>query len=117
MTYLSKFQPPLLNCILYDAQGVHEHQNIIPTVKYGRGSIMIWDYFTASSPGPLAIIKGKMLSQIQQHILQDHVMAACQLKLSRRLGIQQDNDNQQSDIRRRKTSDFYSSSVRTQIRS
>ncbi|KAF7650570.1 hypothetical protein LDENG_00123650 [Lucifuga dentata] len=54
---------------------------------------MIWGCFAASGPGPLAIIEGKMNSQVYQGILQDNVrMAVSQLKLSRSWVMQQDND-------------------------
>ena len=43
-----------------------QHQNLIPTVKYGGGSIMVWSCFAASGPGQLAIINGKMNSQVYQ---------------------------------------------------
>lgn len=69
----------------------YQHQNIIPTVKYGGGN-MIWACFTASGPGPLAITEGKMNTQVYQNILQDIVrVAVCQLKL-RIWVMQQDND-------------------------
>ena len=48
----------------------HHHENIIPTVKYGGGNIMIWACF---GPGQVTIIEGKMNSQVYQKILQDHV--------------------------------------------
>nr|ACM08864.1 Transposable element Tcb1 transposase [Salmo salar] len=51
----------------------HQHQNLIPTVKYGGGSIMVWGCFAASGPGQLAIIDGKMNFQVYQDILQDNV--------------------------------------------
>jgi hypothetical protein len=35
------------------------HINLIPTVKYGGGSIMVWGCFAASGPGQLAITDGK----------------------------------------------------------
>ena len=71
----------------------YHHENIIPTVKYGGGNIMIWACFTASGPGQLGIIEGKMNSQVYQTILQDNVrMSVHQLKLCRRWVMQQDND-------------------------
>jgi hypothetical protein len=42
----------------------HQHQNLIPTVKYGGGNIMVWGCFAASGPGQLAIIDEKMNSQV-----------------------------------------------------
>ena len=37
----------------------HQHPNLIPTVNYGGGRIMVWGCFAASGPGQLAIIDGK----------------------------------------------------------
>ena len=46
----------------------HKHQNLIPNVKYGGRSVMVWDCFAASVPGQLAIIDRKMNSQVYQDI-------------------------------------------------
>uniref|UniRef100_A0A8C9ZUJ5 Transposase n=1 Tax=Sander lucioperca TaxID=283035 RepID=A0A8C9ZUJ5_SANLU len=71
----------------------YHHENIITTVKYGGGNIMIWACFAASGPGQLGIIEGKMNFQVYQTILQDNVrMSVRQLKLCRRWVMQQDND-------------------------
>ncbi|CDQ64762.1 unnamed protein product [Oncorhynchus mykiss] len=45
----------------------HQHQNLIPTVKYGGGSIMVWGCIAASGPGQPAIIDGKMNSSFSRH--------------------------------------------------
>uniref|UniRef100_A0AAZ3P037 Transposase Tc1-like domain-containing protein n=1 Tax=Oncorhynchus tshawytscha TaxID=74940 RepID=A0AAZ3P037_ONCTS len=72
---------------------VHQHKNLIPTVKYGGGSIMVWGCFTASEPGLLAIINGKINSQDYHNILQANVRRSVrQLKLNRSWVMQQDND-------------------------
>uniref|UniRef100_A0A673W379 Uncharacterized protein n=1 Tax=Salmo trutta TaxID=8032 RepID=A0A673W379_SALTR len=42
----------------------HQHKNLIPTVKYGGGSIMVWGCFADD---------GKMYSQVYQGILQENV--------------------------------------------
>uniref|UniRef100_A0A3B4TNE5 Uncharacterized protein n=1 Tax=Seriola dumerili TaxID=41447 RepID=A0A3B4TNE5_SERDU len=71
----------------------YRHENIIPTVKYGGGNLMIWACFAASGPGQLAMIEGKMNSQIYQRIPQDNLrLSVHQLKLSRKCVMQQDND-------------------------
>ena len=71
----------------------HQHQNLIPTVKYGGGSIMVWGCFAGSGAGQLAIIDGKMNSQVYQDILQENVkLSVRQLKLNRSWVMQQDND-------------------------
>ncbi len=67
--------------------------NIIPTVKHGGGSVMIWGCFAASGPGRLAIIDGTMNSALYQKILKENVRpSVCDLKLKRTWVMQQDND-------------------------
>uniref|UniRef100_A0A803JLP3 Transposase Tc1-like domain-containing protein n=1 Tax=Xenopus tropicalis TaxID=8364 RepID=A0A803JLP3_XENTR len=67
----------------------HQHQNLIPTVKYGGGRIMVWGCFAASGPGRISIIEGKMNSQVYQDILQENLRPSVhQLKLSRRWVLQ-----------------------------
>uniref|UniRef100_A0A8C5LZM2 Tc1-like transposase DDE domain-containing protein n=1 Tax=Leptobrachium leishanense TaxID=445787 RepID=A0A8C5LZM2_9ANUR len=68
----------------------HQHQNFIPTVKHGGGSIMVWGCFAASGPGRIVVIDGKMNSR---EILDDNVMqSVTNLRLGRRWTFQQDND-------------------------
>lgn len=69
------------------------HQNLIPTVKHGGGSIMVWGCFAASGPGRIVVIDGKMNSRVYQDILQENVRPSVrQLKLRRGWVMQQDND-------------------------
>jgi hypothetical protein len=78
---------------VWEKKPKHKHQNLIPTVKYGGGSIMVWGCFAASGPGQLAIIDGKMISQVFQDILQRNVrLSVRQLKLNRSWVMQQNND-------------------------
>uniref|UniRef100_A0AAR2JTD1 Uncharacterized protein n=1 Tax=Pygocentrus nattereri TaxID=42514 RepID=A0AAR2JTD1_PYGNA len=51
----------------------HQHQNLIPTVKYGGGGMMVWGCFAASRPGRIAVINRKMNSQVYQDILQGNL--------------------------------------------
>ncbi|KAK3508653.1 hypothetical protein QTP70_003098 [Hemibagrus guttatus] len=68
-------------------------KNIIPTVKYGGGSVMVWGCFAASGPGRLAVINGTMNSAVYQKILKENVRpSVCDLKLKRTWVLQQDND-------------------------
>jgi hypothetical protein len=54
---------------------------------------MVWSCFATSGPGQLAIINGKMFSQVYQDILQENVrLSVCQLKLNKSLVTQQEND-------------------------
>ncbi|KAK3563027.1 hypothetical protein QTP86_013350 [Hemibagrus guttatus] len=72
-----------------------QEKNIIPTVKYGGGSVMVWGCFAASRPGRLAVINGTMNSADYQKILKENVRpSVCDLKLKRTWVLQQDNDPQ-----------------------
>ncbi|KAK3562781.1 hypothetical protein QTP86_008381 [Hemibagrus guttatus] len=69
-------------------------KNIIPTVKYGGGSVMVWGCFAASGPGRLAVINGTMNSAVYQKILKENVRpSVCDLKLKRTWVLQQGNDS------------------------
>ncbi|KAK3514588.1 hypothetical protein QTP70_021648, partial [Hemibagrus guttatus] len=71
----------------------HFRKNIIPTVKYGGGSVMVWGCFAASGPGRLAVINGTMNSAVYQKILKENVRpSVCDLNLKRTWVLQQDND-------------------------
>ncbi len=68
-------------------------KNIIPTVKHGGGSVMVWGCFAASGPGRLAIIDGTMNSALYQKTLKENVRpSVCDRKLKRIWVMQQDND-------------------------
>ncbi|KAK3555210.1 hypothetical protein QTP86_010469 [Hemibagrus guttatus] len=70
-----------------------QKKNIIPTVKYGGASVMVWGCFAASGPGRLAVINGTMNSAVYQKILKENVWpSVCDLKLKQTWVLQQDND-------------------------
>ena len=70
-----------------------QKKNIIPTVKHGGGSVMVWGCFAASGPGQLAVIDGKMNSAVYQKILKENIRpSVCALKLKHSWILQQDND-------------------------
>ncbi|KAK3551068.1 hypothetical protein QTP70_011482 [Hemibagrus guttatus] len=70
-----------------------QKKNIIPTVKYGGGSVMVWGCFAASGPGRLAVINGTMNSAVYQKILEENVRpSVSDLKLKRTWVLQQHND-------------------------
>ena len=53
---------------------INNGQDIVSqNLVYGGWSIMVWGCFAASGPGQLAVIAGKMNSQVYQDILQEYV--------------------------------------------
>ncbi len=70
--------------------GFHK-KNIIPTVKHGGGSLMVWGCFATS--GRLVIIDGTINSALYQKILKENVWpSVCDLKLKCTWVMQQNND-------------------------
>jgi uncharacterized membrane protein len=51
-----------------------EEKCIVPTVKHGGGSIMIWGYFAASGTEKRHIIDGTMNAAMYQKILPKNVL-------------------------------------------
>ncbi|KAK3528556.1 hypothetical protein QTP70_002805 [Hemibagrus guttatus] len=77
-TKIKLFEKNLQRFVWCKKKKVYQHENTIPTVKYGGGNIMVWGFFAASGPGPLAIMEGKMNSQFYQDNLKDNLKVAVQ---------------------------------------
>ncbi|XP_054648642.1 AP-1 complex-associated regulatory protein isoform X1 [Dunckerocampus dactyliophorus] len=70
-----------------------QKKNIIPTVKYGGGGVMVWGCFAALGPGRRAVINGTINSAAYQKILRENVRPSVRdLKLKPTWVLQQDND-------------------------
>ena len=82
------------SCYIWRKTNTAFHKkNIIPTVKHGGGSVMVWGCFAASGPGRLAVIDGTMNSALYQKILKENVQPSVRdLKLKCTWVMQQDND-------------------------
>ncbi|KAK1798040.1 hypothetical protein P4O66_000540 [Electrophorus voltai] len=75
--------------IWHKSNPAFQKKNIIPTVKYGGGSVTVWSCFTASGPGRPAVLNGTMNSAV----LKEHIRPSVHdLKLKRTWVLQQDND-------------------------
>ncbi len=72
-----------VSCYIWCKTNTAFHKkNIIPTVKHGGGSVMVWGCFAAAGPGWFAIIDGTMNSALYQKILKENVRpSVCDLKL------------------------------------
>uniref|UniRef100_A0A8C2C0Y7 Tc1-like transposase DDE domain-containing protein n=1 Tax=Cyprinus carpio TaxID=7962 RepID=A0A8C2C0Y7_CYPCA len=67
--------------------------NILPTVKYGGGSVIVWGCFAASGPGRLAVVNGIMNSAVYQKNPEGECPPSVRdLKLKRTWVLLQDND-------------------------
>uniref|UniRef100_A0A803JUL1 Transposase Tc1-like domain-containing protein n=1 Tax=Xenopus tropicalis TaxID=8364 RepID=A0A803JUL1_XENTR len=61
-----------------------QEKNLIPTVKHGGGSVMVWGRFAAAGPGNLTFIEFTMNSTVYQRVLEEHVRPSVRkLKLKR----------------------------------
>ena len=81
------------NHVLMKDGEVYSPKNTVPTVKFGRGSIMIWGYFSAKGVGKISVIDGKMNAKKYKQILQKILMFSAEsLELLSDYIFQQDND-------------------------
>jgi hypothetical protein len=72
-------------------------KNIIPNVKHGRGSIIVWGCFVAVGTGALHKIDGIMREENYVNILKRHLKTSVRkLKLGRKRVFQVDNDPKHS---------------------
>ncbi|KAK1785248.1 hypothetical protein P4O66_018641 [Electrophorus voltai] len=88
---------PQLRCMSHyiwrKSNTAFQKRNIIPTVKYGVGSVIVWGCFAASGPGRLTVVNGTMNSAVYQKILKENFRPSVRdLKLKRTWVLQQDND-------------------------
>lgn len=89
----SKTEPFHLNKTLQKPNTAPQHKNLIPVVKHGGCSIVLWGCFDASGPGRLAIIGGLMnfINKFYSR-MSEYVSMNCRLIIS--VSKQQDNDVQ-----------------------
>ena len=74
-----------------------EEKNLLPTVKRGEESIMVWECFAALGTEKRSHIKGTMNSNDYQKILRENVRPSVRyLRLGRGWILQQDNDSNQA---------------------
>ncbi len=64
---------------------------VLPTVKHGGGSVMVWGCMSAASTGELQFIEGTMNANMYCDILKQSMIPSLQ-RLGRRAVFQHDND-------------------------
>ncbi|CAJ0952984.1 unnamed protein product [Ranitomeya imitator] len=72
-------------------------KNTMPTVKHGRGNIMIWGCFSAKGPGRLIRVHERMNGVMYREILSANLLPSARaLKMRRGRVFQHDNDPRQT---------------------
>jgi transposase len=67
-------------------------KNLIPTVKFGGGSIMVWGCFSSQGVGKLTVIEGKMGAAKYVNILANNLQESVDMMGLNSFIFQQDND-------------------------
>lgn len=68
-------------------------KNLLPTVKFGGGKVLVWGCMAASGVGNLVFIEGHMTAQMYIDILRDNLKSSARkLGLENSFHFQQDND-------------------------
>jgi len=68
------------------------HECIVPTVKHGGGSVMVWGCFGGTKVGDLVKIDGTMDKKVYHNILVRHAIPSGTRILGQNFVFQQDND-------------------------
>ena len=71
----------------------HHPKNTIPTVKHGRGRIMLWGCFSSAGTGEIVRIEEKKDGAKYRKIQKENLLpSARKLKLGRKFTFEHDND-------------------------
>lgn len=72
---------------------------LVPTVKFGGGSLMVWAAISANGAAPLKRIKGIMDQHMYHGILTHHAIPAGKKLIGQPFVFQEDNDPKHSSIK------------------
>lgn len=84
-----------LHCIMYVLRPANERDNVwgqVPTIKHGRGNVMVWGCFSPNTVGPQVEIEGRMDSKTYQAIILKHMLPHARRNMPRNWQFQQDNN-------------------------
>ena len=91
----SKFVVFGTTCRIFVRRKVHEKfhpQCMLPTVKHGGGSVMVWGCFAANKVGSLYQVKGILDQKGYHNILSRYALPSGKRLIGRGFVLQQDND-------------------------
>jgi len=69
-----------------------KEKNVVPTVKHGGGSVMLWGCMSAAGTGRLRFIEGIMDRFLYKEILTSEMLPSAQTLIGRNYIFQRDND-------------------------
>ncbi len=80
-------------CVWWERQPGEEYKDkcVLPTVKHGGGSVMVWGCMSAAGTGELQFIEGTLNANMYCDILKQSMIPSLR-RLSRRAVFQHDND-------------------------
>ena len=64
---------------------------VLPTIKHGGGSIMVWGWMSRSGPGAIYRVEGNMNKHQYLHVLENVMLPSVRAKFSENFIYQQDN--------------------------
>ncbi len=70
----------------------YKDKSVLPTVKHGGGSVMVWSCMSAAGTGELQFIEGTMNANMYCDILKQSMIPSLR-RLGRRAVFQHDNDH------------------------
>ena len=78
MSQLLHFSPSLVENVKGILKGAYNSDCLVPSVKYGGGSILIWAAISWYSVGPVITVNGKETAKVYEGILGDHAHSMVQ---------------------------------------
>ncbi len=89
-TKINLFGSDGVKCVWQQPGEVYKDKCVLPTVKHGDGSVMVWGCMSAAGTGELQIIKGTMNANMYCDILKQSMIPSFR-RLGRRAVFQHDN--------------------------